>query len=43
MVKFILGIMSVFFDSIFMIQHFVLYRDAHGTKLEKSEEQKRED
>ena len=38
LVKFILGIMSIFFDSIFMFQHFVLYRDAHGTKLEKSKE-----
>ena len=36
-VKFILAIMSIFFDSIFMFQHFVLYRDKHGTKLERSE------
>ena len=26
-----------------MIQHFILYRDAHGTKLEKSEGQLKED
>ena len=37
LVKFILSIMSIFFDSIFMFQHFVLYRDAHGKALEKSE------
>lgn len=27
-VKFILSIMSIFFDLIFMFQHYVLYRDA---------------
>ena len=30
LVKFILSIMSIFFDSIFMFQHFVLYRDKRG-------------
>ena len=43
LVKFILSIMSIFFDSIFMFQHFVLYRDAHGKKLEKSKEAERDD
>ena len=42
LVKFILSIMSIFFDSIFMIQHFILYRDKRGTKLEKSEQAKRD-
>jgi len=37
-VKFILSIMSIFFDSIFMFQHFVLYKDQRGAKLEKSRE-----
>lgn len=28
-VKFMLSIMSIVFDIIFMIQHFVLYKDKH--------------
>ena len=39
-VKFMLGVISVFFDIIFMIQHFILYRGAHDNTEEdsKSEE-----
>ena len=35
--------MSIFFDSIFMFQHFVLYRDAHGKALEKSEQAQKDE
>ena len=30
-----LGIMSIFFDIIFMLQHFVFYRNAHPPKEEE--------
>ena len=35
-VKFILSIITIVFDSMFLMQHFVLYRDARGKQLEKS-------
>ena len=37
-IKFILAIISIIFDSIFLFQHYVLYADARGKKLEKSNE-----
>ncbi len=36
LVKFILSCMSIFFDTIFLIQHYVLYRDAWNKPLEKA-------
>jgi cystinosin len=38
-VKFALSIMSILFDSIFMFQHYVLYRDSWNKPLEQSEAQ----
>ena len=32
-VKFFLGVFAWFFDIIFMIQHFILYRGNHDTKF----------
>ena len=43
LVKFILSIMSIFFDSIFMFQHFVLYRNSHGKTLEKSQQAQKDE
>lgn len=37
LVKFILSVMSILFDSIFFFQHYVLYRDSWSKPLEKSE------
>ncbi|KAL2119522.1 hypothetical protein VTJ04DRAFT_6483 [Mycothermus thermophilus] len=34
-VKFALGNVSMFYDSIFIIQHYVLYRDANGSERER--------
>jgi hypothetical protein len=34
-VKWMLGIMSIFFDIIFMLQHYVFYRNSHGPKGEE--------
>ena len=36
-VKFMLSIMSIFFDIIFMIQHFILYRHAIDTTSEEAQ------
>ena len=38
LVKFILSCMSILFDSIFLFQHYVLYRDSWNKPLEKSDE-----
>lgn len=36
-VKFILSCMSILFDSIFMFQHYVLYRDSWNKPIERSD------
>jgi hypothetical protein len=38
LVKFILSVMSIFFDTIFLFQHYVLYRHSWKNQLEKSDE-----
>ena len=36
MVKFMLSILSIFFDTIFLIQHYCLYRHSWGKPIERS-------
>jgi cystinosin len=36
-VKFALGIFAIFFDIIFMVQHYCLYRGAKGKEITESE------
>eukprot|EP00042_Codosiga_hollandica_P042059 m.380582 g.380582 ORF g.380582 m.380582 type:complete len:61 (-) comp56234_c0_seq1:170-352(-) len=36
--KFVLGLMSMIFDVIFFIQHFILYTDRYDPTLEKKYE-----